>query len=149
MLRVPTGLEVLRSAAAGSATHARTGRGCNRGGAADNRRRSRGSGARSSSSKSSPTARGSANSVRSATFGIEAQGRWAAHVRIARIRIRTAARCPTKVSMRRLHEPKDGYTEVREERHRDQQGGQGIHGRGTSGDEGERPGAEGGCAPRP
>src|SRR5213592_3643056 len=39
MLRVRTGLEVLRSAAAGSATHAGTARGCNRGGAADNRRR--------------------------------------------------------------------------------------------------------------
>src|SRR5207247_5015070 len=99
--------------------------------------------------RSSPTARGGASSVRAATFGIEAQGGWAAHVRIGRIGMRTAARCPTKVSMRRLHEPKDGYTEVREERHRDQQGGQGIHGRGTSGDEGARPRAEGGSAPRP
>ncbi len=34
---------------------------------------------------------------------------------MALIRIRTAARCPTKVSMRRLYEPKDGYTEVRQE----------------------------------
>src|SRR5256884_4312678 len=68
---------------------------------------------------------------------------------MAWIRIRTAARCPTKVTMRRLYEPKEGYTEVRQERHRDRQGGQGIHGRGTSRDEGARPRAEGGCAPRP
>src|SRR3989442_827775 len=51
--------------------------------------------------------------------------------------------------MRRLSESKDGYTEVRHERHRDRQGGQGIHGRGTSRDEGARPRAEGGSAPRP
>src|SRR5258707_9334447 len=44
--------------------------------------------------------------------------------------------------MRRLHEPKDEYTEVR-------QGGQGIHGRGTSRDEGACPRTEGGSAPRP
>src|SRR5712691_12228699 len=51
--------------------------------------------------------------------------------------------------MRRLYEPKEGYSEVRQERHRDRQGGQGIHGRGTSRDEGARPRAEGGSAPRP
>src|SRR3989449_2151821 len=51
--------------------------------------------------------------------------------------------------MRRLYEPKDGYTEVRQERQRDRQGGQGIHGRGTSGDERACPRAEGGSAPRP
>src|SRR5947209_10066997 len=51
--------------------------------------------------------------------------------------------------MRRLYEPKDRYTEVRQEGHRDRQGGQRIHGRGTSRDEGARPRAEGGSAPRP
>src|SRR2546422_636093 len=51
--------------------------------------------------------------------------------------------------MRRLYEPKDGYTEVRQERYRDRQGGQGIHGRGTSRDEGARARAEGASAPRP
>src|SRR6184192_3891034 len=44
-----------------------------------------------------------------------------------------------KAPSRRLYEPKDGYTEVR----------QGIHGRGTSRDEGACPRAEGGSAPRP
>src|SRR5438034_1048779 len=39
--------------------------------------------------------------------------------------------------MRSLYEPKDGYKE------------KGIHGRGTSRDEGACPGAEGGSAPRP
>src|SRR5881409_1957005 len=59
------------------------------------------------------------------------------------------ARCPTKGSMRRLYEPKDRYTEVRQEGLRDREGGQRIHGRGTSRDEGARPRAEGGSAPRP
>src|SRR6266566_7004858 len=54
-----------------------------------------------------------------------------------------------KAPSRRLYEPKDGYKEVRQERHRDRQGGQGIHGRGTSRDEGACPRAEGGSAPRP
>jgi hypothetical protein len=40
-------------------------------------------------------------------------------------------------------------TEVRQERHRDRQGGQGIHGRGMSRDERARPRAEGGSAPWP
>ncbi len=40
--------------------------------------------------------------------------------------------------MTRLYEPQDGYTDVRQERHRDRPGGQGSHGRGTSRDEGAR-----------
>src|SRR5712664_687349 len=43
--------------------------------------------------------------------------------------------------MRRLDEPKDGYTEVRQEH------GPGIHGRGTRCDEGAGPRAQGGSAP--
>src|SRR5207244_9974772 len=54
-----------------------------------------------------------------------------------------------KAPSRRRYEPKDRYTEVRQERQRDRQGGQGIHGRGTSRDEGACPRAEGGSAPRP
>src|SRR5439155_1159668 len=51
---------------------------------------------------------------------------------------------------RRDHEScTEGYAEVRQEHHRDRQDVQGIHGRGTSRDEGARPRAEGGRAPRP
>ena len=45
--------------------------------------------------------------------------------------------------------PKEGHAEVRQEHHRDRQDVQGILGRGTSRDEGARPRAEGGSAPRP
>src|SRR5207247_1582436 len=53
--------------------------------------------------------------------------------------------------MRRFSEPtcKEGHAEVRQEHHRDRQEVQGIHGRGTSRDEGAHPRAEGGGAPRP
>src|SRR2546425_11354109 len=51
---------------------------------------------------------------------------------------------------RRDHEScTEGHAEVRQEHHRDRQDVQGIHGRGTSCDEGARSRAEGGGAPRP
>jgi len=42
--------------------------------------------------------------------------------------------------MRRLYETEEGDTEVRQERHRDRQGSQGIHRRGTRRNEGARRG---------
>src|SRR5260370_14889746 len=48
-----------------------------------------------------------------------------------------------------FHEPKEGHAEGHQEHHRERQDGQGIHGRGTRGDEGACPRAEGGRAPRP
>src|ERR1035441_4637504 len=50
---------------------------------------------------------------------------------------------------RRLYEIEEGDTEVRQERDRGRQGRQGIHERGTRRNEGARPRAEGGSAPRP
>src|SRR3989454_4387299 len=51
---------------------------------------------------------------------------------------------------RRDHEScTEGHAQVRQEHHRDRQDVQGIHGRRTSRDEGARPRAEGGRAPRP
>src|ERR1019366_8662982 len=50
---------------------------------------------------------------------------------------------------RRLDETEEGDTEVRQECRRDWQGGYGGHGRGTHRNEGTRPRAEGGSAPRP
>jgi hypothetical protein len=43
----------------------------------------------------------------------------------------------------------EGHEQVRQERHRERQDVRGIHRRGTSCDEGARPGAEGGWPPRP
>src|SRR5262249_4544918 len=57
------------------------------------------------------------------------------------------ARFPTWVSVRSFYEPtcKEGTAEVSQEHHRDRQEVQGIHGRGTSRDEGAPPRAEGGA----
>jgi hypothetical protein len=46
-------------------------------------------------------------------------------------------------------ERQEGHAEVRQEHHRDRQEVEGIHGRGTSRDEGARPRAQGRSAPRP
>src|SRR2546425_10643509 len=49
----------------------------------------------------------------------------------------------TNHALRHFDEPKGGHAKVRQEHHRDHQEVHGIHGRGTSRDEGTRPRAEG------